>query len=77
MATLSVRRLDEDVYERLRARAAQHGVSMEEEARRILQKAVSAPDQLGQLAIQCFGEAWGVELDLPARTPHPPLDLGE
>jgi antitoxin FitA len=77
MATLSVRRIDEEVYERLRARAAQHGISMEEEARRILQRAVTAPDRLGHLAIQCFGEAWGVELELPTRSVHPPLDLGE
>ena len=41
MPSLSVRRLDEDTLSRLRIRAAQHGVSMEEEARRILKDAVS------------------------------------
>jgi plasmid stability protein len=33
MATLNVRKLDESAYEQLRIRAANHGVSMEEEAR--------------------------------------------
>ena len=52
MPSLSVRRLDEDTISRLRIRAAQHGVSMEEEARRILKDAVSAPDHLGDLALR-------------------------
>lgn len=33
--SLSVNKLDAKVYKRLRMRAAKHGVSMEEEARRI------------------------------------------
>ena len=37
MAQLLIRRLDEDVKENLRQRARRHGVSMEEEARKILQ----------------------------------------
>ena len=36
MASLSVRKLDVNVYEQLRVRAAKHGVSMEEEARQII-----------------------------------------
>ena len=43
MASLSVRKIDADVYERLRIRAAQHGVSMEEEVRQILKRVVAAP----------------------------------
>ena len=77
MASLSVRRINDDVYERLRVRAAKHGISMEEEVRQILKRAVSAPERLGQLAIECFGPAAGVELELPARKPHEPLNLGE
>ena len=76
MASLSVRRIEREVYEGLRARAARHGVSMEEEARRILRRAVVAPDRLGQLAIECFGPAHGIELELPPREPHQPPDLG-
>ena len=77
MPSLSVRRLDEDTISRLRIRAAQHGVSMEEEARRILKDAVSAPDHLGDLALRIFGQKHGVDLKLPERTPHEPLDLSE
>jgi plasmid stability protein len=77
MADLSVRRLDDETLSRLRMRAARHGVSMEEEVRRILKEAVSAPDRLGDLALRTFGPAHGVDLQLPERAPHEPLDLAE
>lgn len=75
MASLSVRKLDEEVYQELRKRAAEHGISMEEEVRRILEQAVAAPERLGELALECFGPEHGVELELPPRRPHEPLDL--
>ncbi len=77
MADLSVRRLDDETLSRLRMRAAKHGVSMEEEVRRILREAVSAPDRLGDLALRMFGPEHGVDLQLPERAPHEPLDLSE
>ncbi len=63
MASLRVRKIEDEVYERLRAQAKEHGVSMEEEARRIIYRAVAAPERLGELARQCFGPTHGVELD--------------
>ena len=75
MASLSVRKIDDAVYERLRLRAARHGVSMEEEARRIIRRAVAVPERLGQLAVECFGPDHGVELELSPREPHRPLGL--
>lgn len=77
MASLSVRRIDDEVYEKLRVRAAENGVSMEEEVRRIICRAVAAPQRLGELALKCFGPAHGVKLDLAPRRPHEPMDLGE
>lgn len=77
MPGLSVRKLDEETLSRLRIRAAKHGVSMEEEARRILKDAVSAPDRLGDLALRIFGPEHGIDLQLPERTPHEPLALNE
>ena len=77
MASLSVRQIDDEVYDKLKTRAAGHGVSMEEEVRRILQRAVAAPERLGELALDCFGPVHGVDLELPPRTNHEPLDLGE
>jgi antitoxin FitA len=77
MANLSVRKLDDETLSRLRIRAAKHGVSMEEEARRILKDAVTAPDLLGDLALRIFGRQHGVDLQLPERTPHEPMDLAE
>lgn len=75
MASLSVRKIDAEVIERLRVRAAKHGVSMEEEVRRILRLAVAAPDRLGDLALELFGEH-GADLELPARPPHEPIEVG-
>jgi plasmid stability protein len=76
MPALSVRKLDEETVLRLRMLAAKHGVSMEEEARQILKRAVSAPDQLGDLAVKLFSPAYGGgELNLPERENHGPLKL--
>jgi plasmid stability protein len=76
VASLSVRKIDDDVYERLKARAAEHGVSTEEEVRRILRQVVSAPDRLGELAVRLFGPDHGIDLEPQSRPPHEPLDLG-
>lgn len=70
--SISVRKIDEDLYERLQRRAAREGVSMEEEVRRILRRALTTPVQLGTLAVECFREI-EAELDLPERPPHSPL----
>ena len=74
MASLSVRKLDDGTMEKLRARAAQHGVSMEEEARRIIRLAVSSPHRLGDYAVGLFSPAYGeVELQLPPRESSEPM----
>ncbi len=77
MANLSIRRLDGKTLERLRVRAAQHGVSMEEEARQILRRTVAAPERLGELALELFGPDFGVELKLPKHPPHEPMDFSK
>ncbi len=78
MANLSIRKLDDKVVEKLRDRAFQHGVSMEEEVRRIIEQAVSNPARLGDLgdiALQYFGKDQGHDLQIPAHKPHQPLQL--
>ena len=75
MASLSVRGIEDETYRRLRVRAAENDVSIEEEVRRILKRAVAAPERLGDLAIEYFGPDHGVELDLPEREPHQVVDL--
>ncbi len=75
MANLSILKLDDDTYNRLRSRAMRHGVSMEEEVRQILKRAVSPPERLGDLFVKVFGLAKGVDLDLSPREPHEPVDL--
>lgn len=73
MGALTIRNLDEDVKHRLRVRAAEHGVSMEEEARRILGDALGSGAQrdvkLGSALHALFQEAGAVELELPPREP--------
>jgi len=75
MATMTIRNLDDDVKARLRVRAAQHGRSMEEEARSILRSVLSTPAEANTGAalvrairtrVERFG---GVELELPEREP--------
>jgi plasmid stability protein len=73
MASSSIRKLDERTLERLRIRAARHGVSMEEDVRRILGAAVAAPERIRDLAAQLFGPANGVDLELPARPAREPM----
>ena len=74
MPSLSVRKLDEDTLSRLRIMAAKHGVSMEEEARRIVKLAVSTPEHSGDLAVSLFSPAYGGHtLELPERETRAPL----
>jgi len=75
MANLTIRRLDDQTYERLKERAARDGVSMEEEARRILARAVAPPGRLGDLFVKTFGATRGLDLRLPERQPHEAPDL--
>ena len=75
MANLSIRKLDEEVFSRLRILATTHGISMEEEVRQILKQALTQQVKLGDIALQLFGEAQGVDLELSEYTAHEPLDL--
>lgn len=70
MASLTIRQIDETVKEGLRKRAAEHGISMEEEARRALQSwAAREPERgLGTRIRARFVALGGVELDIPPRT---------
>jgi len=74
MASITIRNLDETLKRRLRIRAAEHGRSMEEEAREILRQAVgkpAVPENLGEAIRRRFAASGGVELDIPPREPMP------
>jgi plasmid stability protein len=76
--TLTVRKLDDKTVANLRVRAAEHGVSMEEEVRRILRRAVEAPNRMGDLAVRLFSPAWGATtFEVPEREVTEPLELPE
>ena len=86
MANMLIRRLDDTLHARLKARAQQHGRSLEEEVRETLRLALArdasaqeAPS-LMRIATGVFGPDRGIELELPARSldlDRLPFDLGE
>jgi plasmid stability protein len=77
MSSITVRKLDPAVKERLRVRAAEHGHSMEAEVRGILEEVLSVPNELTGLykRIRALFEPFGdINLELPSRedTREPP-----
>jgi antitoxin FitA len=74
MSSITIRNLDPSIKERLRVRAAEHGHSMEAEARRILQMALSGQGRpesrnLYERIHARFAPLGGVKLKLPRREP--------
>ena len=70
MANMTIRNLDDDIKQRLRIQAAEHGHSMEEEARAILRAALAEPAPPANLARAIrarFAPLGSVELDIPSR----------
>lgn len=80
MASITIRRLDDRLKSQLKHRAAQHGCSMEEEARTILRDVLDQqrPQSFMEIATELFGPENGVELDIPPQGPMPePPDFSE
>jgi antitoxin FitA len=75
MASITIRQLPESTKRKLRIRAAQHGRSMEQEAREILQgelaKPSNAPQDLFKAIREIFEPLGGVDLEIPPREPIP------
>jgi len=71
MATMTIRNIDDQLKARLRVQAAQHGRSMEDEARDILRVALSVEPSSGVSLIEAIRARvtpyGGIELELPAR----------
>jgi plasmid stability protein len=82
MASMTIRNLDDELKARLRVRAAQHGRSMEEEARVLLRDALAAPrssarGNLADVALALFGPRHGVDLPvMPRAKARPVPDFG-
>jgi len=85
LASLLIRNVDRALHERLKARAAAHRRSLEEEARELLRSAVARPPPkpdltLADLALTLFGPERGVDLEIPPRDPaqdRPPPDFAD
>jgi antitoxin FitA len=73
MSSITIRNLESSVKNRLRMRAAQHGRSMQEEARDILRAALAektrSPANLFETIRRRIGVLGGVQLDIPQRGP--------
>jgi antitoxin FitA len=74
MASITIRRLDASLIARLRATAARHGRSMEEEALEILRNSLQAEAPPPQLDLATgirrhLADIGGVDLVLPRRKP--------
>ncbi len=71
MASLLIRKLDDTLHARLKARALQHGRSLEEEVRETLRLALARdastqePVSLMRIAAQVFGPGRSIDLPLP------------
>lgn len=80
MASITIRRLDDQLKTRLKQRATQHGCSMEQEARTILRDTLERerPETMADIARELFGPERGFKLDLPPRVPFRlPPDFSE
>jgi plasmid stability protein len=75
MSSITIRNLDPAIKERLRVRAAEHGHSMEAEARRILQTSLKGPARAPALNLYeriraRFAPLGGADdLEIPSREP--------
>lgn len=74
MASLSIRRLDDEVVRRLKIRAEREAVSLEETVRRILRMAVVDEEPVGAMIRRIVGND-AVDLDLPRREVDDPIDF--
>jgi len=78
MASITIRQLPESTKRKLKLRAAEHGRSMEQEAREILRIELSKPEphklpktgaDLFKSIREIFEPLGGVELEIPPREP--------
>jgi antitoxin FitA len=82
MASITIRGLDDVIKERLRARAFHHGCSMSDEARGILNEALSSKDSTGRTLADSIGRRFaavgGLDLaDLPRDPIRRPPNFGK
>jgi antitoxin FitA len=80
MASITIRKLDDQLKSQLKHRAASHGCSMEEEARRILRESLNRqrPQTAADIALELFGPKHGIDLPpLPPIEPPEPPDFGD
>ena len=73
MASITIRNLDDNIKAKLRIQAAQHGLSMEQEAREILKANLDNPDHSEGTFLERIRSRFAGyhidELQIPAREP--------
>lgn len=76
MTRITIRNVDDELKERLKARASEHGRSMEAEAREILREVLErakagttiVPGNMGDAIRAIVEPVGGLELDIPPRS---------
>ena len=74
MASLIIRRLEEETLTRLKARAKRDSLSLEETVRCILRAAVIDEEPLGTAIRRIVGQD-GIDLELPRREVYSPINF--
>jgi plasmid stability protein len=73
MASITIRQLPETTKRKLKIRAAEHGRSMEQEAREILKAELDRPPRSGKDLVKAIRDIFeplgGVDLEIPPREP--------
>src|SRR5262249_16947743 len=84
MASITIRNLDDNVKKRLRKQAAEHGRSLEAEAREILSRSTGVTEPPPKTGLDLFRgirnvveKHGGFELELPEKTPMGALPFEE
>lgn len=76
MSNISIRQLDQQIIKKLRIQAAREGVSIEEEIRRILTRAMHSPKKISTVFLSHFGAKHGLKLDTSTHYhPHEPVNF--
>ena len=73
MAKIEIQNLDPRVHRELCTSAARRGITVEDEARRILTEAIlrEGPENRAELFLSIFGPRHGVTIRLPNRSERP------
>lgn len=75
LASISVRKIDDNILKKIKLQAVHHGVSMEEEVRYILTEAVKSNEKLSHAVTKIFSSCNNKPLIIPKREINEPIEF--